>query len=417
MDSLGYSDSSSLLRNIPLTVHYEDVDTEYWHPVYVIATIENHYNNGLYGGATGVDGISYYAGDVENGVEWLKTTRGCNVINNSWGVQTYMAGGQYWANRISRLFDIEASANNYITFVASAGNSASGTENDDCKNYDPADRWTETTCQECYGWSGHNTILVGAFNDNSRTRASFSSWRNDPTHYDEYPHVMAPGDYVRFPNGVELSGTSFSAPAITALIADMQSANGTLREYPEMAKAVLMASAHTTPAVGDYRFNLDESYEEMYGGAGCAKGGRALAMLSNWSTGDISVTGCGSEQVSGCKSFLFSSNESDGAQRSFKLICNRVCPGWLDVYLSWCSNPEGTLNIGDRQECDDIDLTVSGNGQTVYSITSQNSTEAIVIYHSGSPGVVEYTITAELWGRITNKTIYCAVAVSASSDM
>jgi len=114
------------------------------------------------------------------------------------------------------------------------------------------------------GWSarvgsparGYNVISVGSFKDQNTVlwsgdvMSSFTSGQ-DPvsTHGDrEKPEVAGPGENITTLSGASpwlhtVSGTSFSAPAVTSVTAQLMQRRTALQVWPESVKAILMATA------------------------------------------------------------------------------------------------------------------------------------------------------------------------------
>jgi hypothetical protein len=164
-----------------------------------------------------------------------------DVSNNSWGLDGcgYDGSVNVWGRHADYIV-------RYIwdTVTASAGNNGFCT----AKGY-----------VNSVG-AGFNTIAVGNYDDNGTVSStdnvmwSTSSWE-DPLslHGDrEKPEVAAPGAKIKTtvmsPNlscdMAEIgSGTSFSAPAVAGLAADLMQVNPGLRVFPESVKALILAGA------------------------------------------------------------------------------------------------------------------------------------------------------------------------------
>lgn len=145
----------------------------------------------------------------------------------------------------------------------------------------------------------YNVITVGNFNDRNTTdwsddtMDSCSSWR-DPisSHGDrEKPEIAAPGENIKSTSvsppwaGLNKSGTSFAAPAVTGGAALLMQHNPSLQEWPEAVKALLMAGALNHNIEGDYRLS-------EYDGAGAVDLNRSdLAAVGKWGNwGGVSYT-------------------------------------------------------------------------------------------------------------------------------
>ena len=159
---------------------------------------------------------------------------GANVFNNSWGNTS--CGFVTGANKF---FD-DMVANRARSVVFAAGNN--GTSSDPCVA-SPA--------------LAYNVIAVGASDDNNTvswlddTVADYSSYGNPTTtHNDrEEPDVMAPGTNMQSTTNADPwigdvgSGTSYAAPVVTGVIAQMMQQNPALMVHPAAVRAILMATA------------------------------------------------------------------------------------------------------------------------------------------------------------------------------
>jgi len=127
----------------------------------------------------------------------------------------------------------------------------------------------------------YNIITVGSFDDkntsswNDDEMSGFSSWR-DPisTHGDrEKPEVAAPGTNINSTTnsspwiGPTGSGTSYAAPIVTGIAAQLIQRNSSLSVWPEAIKAIVMTTA-VNDLEGDTRLS-------EYDGAGGVTSNRA----------------------------------------------------------------------------------------------------------------------------------------------
>jgi len=193
-------------------------------------------------------GAGIYSSNIVNYADFAKISaamdaaaQNADVSNYSWGLDACVQDGSVnvWGRHADYIV-------RYIwdTVTASAGNNGHCTQ----KGY-----------VNSVG-SGFNTIAVGNYDDSGTVSSTdnvmwpTSSWE-DPLspHGDrEKPEVAAPGANIKTtvmsPNFAcdmaEIgSGTSFSAPAVAGLAADLMQVHSSLRVFPESLKALILAGA------------------------------------------------------------------------------------------------------------------------------------------------------------------------------
>jgi Subtilase family len=159
------------------------------------------------------------------------STWGARVFNLSFGSN---AGTQ--PGSLDRYYD-DLVQNRWRTVVVSAGNSGWG-----ARVASPA--------------RGYNLITVGSFKDQNTVlwggdvMSPFSSGQEPVSTFGdrEKPEVAAPGEnittlYTASPALHTTSGTSFSAPAVTGVTAQLMQRRTALQVWPESVKAIIMATA------------------------------------------------------------------------------------------------------------------------------------------------------------------------------
>nr|MDD6335219.1 S8 family serine peptidase [bacterium] len=192
--------------------------------------------------ATGIEGEDTTFCEFYKRVEWL-LDRGINVINMSCQLSNeciagtsngnhvqYVEEGKYdqasqWVDHIAMQHDVH--------FVKSAGNG------DDHKITSPG--------------MAYNIITVGSFNDNNTgtthtddVLASSSCYEETQTptaNAPEKPDLVAPGENITVSGLETASGTSFAAPQVTGIIAQLISCQPSLAVQQRAVKAILLASA------------------------------------------------------------------------------------------------------------------------------------------------------------------------------
>jgi hypothetical protein len=216
--------------------------------------------------------------------------------------------------------------------------------------------------------AGFNTIAVGNYDDmgtidfGDNTMWSTSSWR-DPLslHNDrEKPEVSAPGANIKSTimapnfncNMDEIgSGTSFSAPAVAGLAADLMQVNPSLRVYPESVKALIMAGA-TDNVEGAARLS------EKDGAGGVNAFTSYTSVVNNRYT------------------WRYVTPSSFDASRNITINLGWVNAGQrVKVALVWDSTPTSDY-VTDPLKAD-LDLYVYGPTQSLFSTSWDNSFEVV----------------------------------------
>ena len=161
------------------------------------------------------------------------------VINASIGTPDHNYSDDVYSQWIDHLSPTQA-----VTFVASAGN-------DGINQYVTG------------GGHAYNGITVGAVNTNSTTSITNDTiWNNTsmvtlPSDAVK-PELFAPGT-ITTPSGIydnlsnTVSGTSFAAPFVTGLVAQLIQASPTLGTNSRLVKALLLAGAHDINSRTEYQ--------------------------------------------------------------------------------------------------------------------------------------------------------------------
>lgn len=207
----------------------------------IAASTHNNFGGIAPGAGIYSSNIINYANNANIAAAMDAAAQNADILNNSWGIGG--CGGDGSVNVFGRHADYIV---RYIwdTVTASAGNDGVCIQ----KGY-----------VNSVG-SGFNTIAAGNYNDagtvdfSDNTMWPTSSFR-DPVslHNDrEKPEVAAPGANIKTTimapnfncNNAEIgSGTSFSAPVVAGIAADLMQVNPGLRIFPESVKALILAGA------------------------------------------------------------------------------------------------------------------------------------------------------------------------------
>lgn len=170
---------------------------------------------------------------------WMTELQNRSTAAVNWGalaLNLSLGGSSSTPDGFARFYD-DLVINRARSVVVAAGNSGGGTPSTPAVAY--------------------NVIAVGSINDRNTTSwtddimSSFSSWRN-PTSTSgdrQKPEVSAPGDTFNSTTNTSPwiggvgSGTSYAAPMVTGVVAQMIQRNSTLGFWPESVKAILMTTA------------------------------------------------------------------------------------------------------------------------------------------------------------------------------
>lgn len=310
-------------------------------------------HNGFGGIAPGAgiysSNIINYANNANIAAATDAAAQNADVLNNSWGISSCSGDGS--VNIFGRHADYIV---RYIwdTVTASAGNDGVCTQ----KGY-----------VNSVG-SGFNTIAVGNYNDagtvdsSDNTMWPSSSFR-DPLslHNDrEKPEVAAPGANIRSTimapnfncNNDEIgSGTSFSAPAVAGLAADLMQVHTSLRVFPESVKALIMAGAT----------------DNVEGAAGLSEYDGA---------GGVNAFTSYTSVINNRYTWRYVVPSSFDANRNIAIPLGWVNAGQrVKVALVWDSTPTSDY-LTDPLKAD-LDLFVSGPTQQFYSVSWDNSYEVV----------------------------------------
>lgn len=306
--------------------------------------------------------VQFYSG-IENLI-----SRGVSVINMSanWGRGS---GGDYWYSDIEKWFD-HISTVHEVTFVAVAGNGGIGSE---------------------IGSPGlaFNVITVGAINDNETGNiltddclASYTSTANGGEEGCAKPDVLAPGTSYG-------TGTSFAAPIVAGLVAQMMQYDNTLKSRARAVKAII--SACCDRKVGN---SQGGSVETMQQGLTAEQGAGVVNALNMYS---ILTRG---NYVSG----NFTSNVYT---RTITLSSPfNVSATWIRANNISSNHTDGSVNV---DQYVDLDLSVNKTDGSLVSKSILNKSSTEMIYGTNLTSG-NYIINLKKWNTSADKVVWYGIA-------
>jgi len=240
--------------------------------LYVYEDTYFHYHPNLVAGA-----MQYYASDVNifsaskfilSDVEWAIANLDIQLVNGSVNMGS---SSTYLADAYAKWFDAIVSTYD-LTLIASAGNSES---------------WQSS------GWpnvispsSGYNSIAAGAYRAGTNNIVeSMYNYRYNPISGSNLVNYKP--DLV-----VAAPSTSEASPALSGIVAMMLELKPSLAAYPELIKAILMASCHRkiTPFNGTSQETMEDGLTQRQG-AGAVDAFRAISIvvLGNYGVRNIAT--------------------------------------------------------------------------------------------------------------------------------
>ncbi len=297
--------------------------------------------------------------------EWL-ISMGCNVINAS--VRMDATGYATSYDTISQWID-HISASHDVHFVQTVGNHG--------------DRPNQVNI----GAMAYNSIVVGATDDKGTSGigddsiADFSSYSTN-TNLPNKPDLSAPGKSIQTSAGME-DGTSFAAPQVTGVIAQICGNIPALKTQQTSVKALLIAGVNNAKSSSGTRklFNSEDSlgqYQRWGAGILDANGVRFTATNSRYSRSTFYP----SDANGTTKTYTFKATSSDSFIRVALCFMKKNIPN---------DDHTGIEKVASEAN---VDLTVTGPGFSKTSDSDHNNTEIVDIPNPVAGGT--YTVKVKL---------------------
>jgi hypothetical protein len=320
-------------------------------------------------------------------LRWAARDKGCTVISQSFHRSSEPGSASLSYDDIYK--DWLALRWPYPTICQAAGNFWQG----DPDNIQPPSN-------EYVNHKGFNGLGVGNHNDAASAMAGDSVFRNPSSdHGDrELPEIAANGTSVTTV-GLTKSGTSMASPAAAGCVALLQSADATLKSWPEGCRALMLAGAKRN-VVGNTWWQDVTANTDASDGTGATDALEALNIAQQRRSRNAAGTQRGWD-VGTLRSSDFGSNKRSTFSYFIKLSSLLLAPRHVKVALAWDSKLTTLSILGlelllSSRLTVDLDLQIfdSRGNQVGYSGSWDNSYE--IAEFDGQPGET-YTIKIRRW--------------------
>lgn len=285
-------------------------------------------------------------------------------------------------------------------------------------------------------WQCYNAINVGNVrhtNGSTFEMAECTQTKNPPPVYGscisgsgstcagdrELPHVVAPGipqtgtlfgTTCLTGSGTLACGTSYSAPILNGIAADVIHSDSRLVSWPEKVRAVILLTAQNVES-GDWDISSD-----LRDGTGTVSGTEAISFASAHTS--VSPGNTATEKGMGASSLA--AGDFNGANKRFYFKCPNPKPAGkhFRAVLTWDSNP---VVGGGVNALSDLDLIAQKNSGTAGSYRYDSNVEVVDIAAADlTAGSTYYLDISPCTNRIPNNSstsyFYYAIAWEFVAD-
>lgn len=314
--------------------------------------------------------------------EWL-LSQNVNVINISASYIYDM--GEY--NELSNWID-HIAINHSVHFVSAAGNYGEKTH--------PGQAFLEEPTSGVAAVAmAYNGIAVGSAARNLSGKADHSRYTQLSTLYANKPDLVAPGENVfnitdEDDLDVGFYGTSYAAPLVTGIVAQILEARPSLKTCQDLMKAILTASISSDVLCYDTTSSDATGFEKNGAGLVNARAAMYTARLGNYTSGYFSADAAA--QTS--KTYTFTVTEDD--------TMKRISLAWLKNNQTGSDCTTGEIVEGALAN---LDMRIfDPNGNEVAYVYSISGNLEILEFEPAVAGT--YTVKVTLTGSSSKKTYF-----------
>jgi hypothetical protein len=254
----------------------------------------------------------------------------------------------------------------------------------------------------------YNAIVVGncdnngnIFLDPNTSEISSSYCSNNPLPY--RPDIVAPGANIHVIPNYTASGTSFSAPLVTASVIQMAQVDALLLSNPRLMKSRLISSSRITSGMSN-----DPIYSSV--------GNDNIALSRVYGAGMLNVQNAHVDYITnhyynlGVLSKYSTTTSFDSYLRRVSGKKLRVCLTWDKINTVSNTHSSGTINESDL---DSIKLVVTDPNGNTYTSAYEYDNKQMITFIAQTNGYYQFKIERISSSFATNNNVNYAITWSA----